>query len=139
VRIKPRRKPRVREQLTGEDGFTLIELLVVIAIIGILVAIAVPAYLGFEDSANQKLASADIRVAVPNAEKYNTDHGSFAGMTVAALQAYDSSLEIDHVVVSGAANDTYCLDRTVSGETAKVTRGAGAISGGMVVESGGVC
>ena len=60
-----------------ESGFTLIELLVVLLIIGILLAVAVPSYLGFKDRANRGAAQANVRSAVPAVEAYYADRGNY--------------------------------------------------------------
>jgi type IV pilus assembly protein PilA len=125
---------KLRNRLQREEGFTLIELLVVIVIIGILLAIAVPSYLGFKDRANVKASASDVRAAVPSAEAFYADNGSYTNMDAAgALNAYDQGVDVDHVKVS-TNGKTFCLDKTVGGKIATVTRGAAAVGGGKVQE-----
>src|SRR5947208_6705430 len=106
-----------RRRLAGEGGFTLIELLVVIVIIGILLAIAIPSYLGFKDRANKADAQANLRQAVPSAEAYYSDNNTYVGMTVAALQGYDTGLSPDINALAPAKQtaNNYCIDATHGG------------------------
>jgi type IV pilus assembly protein PilA len=64
-----------------DGGFTLIELMVVILIIGILVAIALPTYLGARQRAFDRQAQSDIRTALAASLSYFTINGSYSGYT----------------------------------------------------------
>jgi type IV pilus assembly protein PilA len=113
---------RIRQRLDGgssEGGFTLIELLVVIVIIGILLAIAVPSYLGFRDRANDSAAKANVRAALPAVEAYYADNGTYTGMTLNNLKStYDQNIKLTAVTVPTAS--TYCIQSTVGGKSWKI-------------------
>jgi type IV pilus assembly protein PilA len=83
---------KLRQRAQDEKGFTLIELLVVILIIGILAAIALPAFLGQRTKAQDTEAKTQIRTMQTAMETYYVDNQTYVAADIAALKKIEPSL-----------------------------------------------
>jgi type IV pilus assembly protein PilA len=138
-------RARVGARLNGdrEAGFTLIELLVVMLILGILAAIALPAFFNQRDKAGDAKAKEYAHSAQVAQETYFTDNETYAtgAAGIEALEEIEPTLASADWVTLEGTDTTYTI--TVEGaneaQTFSVVNNAGTMTFPCTVAGEGGC
>jgi type IV pilus assembly protein PilA len=101
----------IKQRLERDDdqGFTLIELMVVVLIIAILLAIAIPTFLGARNTANARAAQSNLRNALTAEQTYYTNNSQAFSATPSQLQTVEPNLNWETTLPAAgdAANSVY--------------------------------
>jgi type IV pilus assembly protein PilA len=101
---------KLRARAQDEKGFTLIELLVVILIIGILAAIALPAFLNQREKAQDSEAKSAVRTAQTAMETFYTDNQTYVGATDTVIEGIEPALQnAKDLAVAGQTTTGYSV------------------------------
>ena len=98
--------------LSKKEGFTLIELMIVVAIIGILAAIAIPAFVNYVKRSKTSEAGGNLKSLFTGASAYYEAENWSQGVIAAGTSAVASThCTVDNATVSYTASDAkYVID-----------------------------
>jgi type IV pilus assembly protein PilA len=138
---------KLRQRAQDEKGFTLIELLVVILIIGILAAIALPAFLNQRAKAQDSGAKSDVRTAQTAMETFYTDNQTYKGVAATgaapSLTAIEPALKNANSLKIDAQDDTSYTISVLSKSSDKtkysITNTGGTVTRGCDKPNTGGC
>ncbi|MEW6059944.1 MAG: type II secretion system protein [Actinomycetota bacterium] len=111
-----------RHRTDQERGFTLIELMVVILIVGILIAIALPTYLGTRKRAQDRAAQTNLRTGLAAAMIYWSENARYTGFDAAVGLATEPSL--DWADSGDPSEDQVAIQLAQAGDLLLVTHSA---------------